>query len=95
MFGKCFQVKPCLLLHPIEWLCSVIDTATGFQKKTNIAVSKLTVFDKDLSSHHELKHDLVTFEETTIDVSVDLHSQAIYNVFYSLLSKLGFLRVDD
>jgi hypothetical protein len=37
----------------------------------------------------------VTFEETTIDVSVDLHSQAIYNVFYSLLSKLGFLRVDD
>lgn len=31
MLGECLQVKPSLLLHPVEWFGTVIDTTTSFQ----------------------------------------------------------------
>lgn len=38
VLGKGLQVQPLLLLHPVEWFGSVIDTTTGFEKETNIAI---------------------------------------------------------
>jgi hypothetical protein len=81
-----FKVEPSLLLHPLEWLASIIDTTTCFKEKTYICWGKSAILNEDLSSHHEFEGDLVSLEETSVNVSVGSSSEPVDNDLNSVLN---------
>ena len=90
VFGKSFEVQPCFLLHPVEWLISIFNTSTTFKEHADISVGKFTFFDKNLSGHHKFESNLVVCKETSIDVSVNFFSEFIGDIIDSLLNELSF-----
>lgn len=84
-----------LLLHPAEWLGPVVDTTTSFQEEANISVGKLSFLDEDLGGHEQFEHDLVTLEQTSVDVPVHRHGEARDNVLHTNLWQLILLGVND
>jgi len=90
VFGKSFEVQPCLLLHPVEWLISIFNTSTTFKEHANISVCKFTFFDKNLGGHHKFESNLVVCEKTSIDVSINFFSEFIGDIVDSLLNELSF-----
>ena len=87
------NVEPHLLVHPVELLIPVVDTRAGLEKHVHIALVKHACLDQDLQAHHELEGDLISFEETSIDVSVHLVGHAVNNVGNTVLNELGLGRL--
>ena len=93
VLGKSFQVQPDLLCHPRgERIVSVIDTTTCFKEETDISASKLTSFDQDLSGHHKFEGNLISLEETSVNIPVNLSVHPCDDVRNSFLNKLCFWR---
>lgn len=93
MFGESDDVEPHLLIHPVVFLVTVIDTGTSFKEDTNISRCKDTSLDEDLEAHHQLESNLVSFEKTSVNVSVNLASQSLNDILYTVLDKLCLSRV--
>jgi hypothetical protein len=79
VLGQGFKVEPSLLLHPLEWLASVIDTTTGFKEETYIGWGESTILNEDLGGHHEFEGDLISLEEASVNVSVGSSSEPVDN----------------
>jgi hypothetical protein len=67
-----FQVKPLLRVEPRDKFLLIVDTTTGLKEHVNVSIGKLSVLDQYLEAHHQLEHNFVLLEDTSIDVSVDL-----------------------
>jgi len=83
------------LVHPVVLLVTVIDTGTSLKEDTNISTGEDSSLDKNLEGHKQLEGNLVSFEETSVNVSVDFLGESLDNVVNTVLDKLGLGRVRD
>jgi hypothetical protein len=79
------------LVHPVVFLVSIIDTCTSLEEDTDVCSCKNTGFDQDLEGHHELESYLVSFEETSVNVSVNLLCESLDNILDTILDELSLL----
>lgn len=87
---ECDHVEPDLIAHPSERLGAFtldVQGRTALQENVHVAVGQFFSGDQDLEANHQDISNLVTLEETTIDVLVDMEGQ----VFDDLLHTLGRL----
>jgi hypothetical protein len=89
VLGKSNNVEPYLLVHPVVLLVTVIDTGTSLEEDTDVCVGKNISLDEDLECHHQLEGSLVSFEETSVDVSVHLLGQSLDNVLHTIFDELS------
>lgn len=89
MLWQSFKIKPSFLVHPVEWLVSIIDTSTWLKEYINVSVGKLAFFNQDLKAHHKFECDLISFEKSSIDISIHLHSKPFSNIVDSIFDKLS------
>ena len=85
MDADSLKVQPGLLIEPANHLLLVVYTTTGLEEHVDVSIGKLSILNQDLEAHHELKHDLVLLEDTSVDVSVDLAGQLMSNICYTIL----------
>jgi len=90
VFGEGDHVEPCLLVHPVDSPVSVVHTCSGFEEDSNIGAGELASLDHDLEGHLELEGDLVSFEKTSLDVSVHPTGHPLDDVGHTILYQLSF-----
>lgn len=94
VLGEGLQVQPDFLLHPrSEWIVSVIDTTTSFEEETYISRCEFIVLDQDLGGHQEFESNLISFEQSSVDVSIDSSVHPYNDVVNSLLWKWSLRRL--
>ena len=90
-----FQVQPGLLIHPIEYLISIVNTTACFQEHADISTSKSSIFYQNLGGHHQFEGNLIIFKETPIDVPIHFYCQHLSYIVDSIFGQLSFCRVFD
>jgi hypothetical protein len=94
VLGESLQVQPDFLLHPRgEWIVSVIDTTTSFEEETYISRCEFVILDQDLGGHQEFESNLISFEQSSVDVSIDSSVHPYNDVVNSLLWKWSLRRL--
>ena len=92
---KCQYVEPNLLLHPVELLVSIVDTSSSFKEHASITSVQSTTLHEDFEADHKFEGRLISFEETTIFISVHSQSHALNDVLHAVLYKLSFWTIVD
>jgi hypothetical protein len=85
--GESLEILYGGILEPRNLLL-VSERITGLEEQSNVLVVDLTSLNHDFETHHHLKSHLVRFEETSVDVSVNLVGKRSDDVFHALLDSL-------
>ena len=81
------------MLHPGEDLVGVVNTSTHFEEEANISLGEFAILDENLGAHHEFESNLITLEETSVDIPVNSVGKALSDVVDSVFDEVRFWRV--
>ena len=88
VFGQGEHVKVHLVVHPANLLVTVVNTRTSLQHQVHVSHGQLLRLDQNLQAHQQFEHSLVSFEQTTVNVSVDLAGHPFDDVGDTIFDKL-------
>ena len=94
MSGESLEILYGGILEPRNFLL-VSERSTGLEEQSNVLAVDLASLNHDLETHHHLKSHLVRFEETSVDVSVNLVGKRLDDVFHALFDSLRLVSLVD
>ena len=94
MSGQLNYVKPGLLrefLQRFGFLCLGIQGVSSLQEHGDIGRANCSFGCEDLETNHEHKGGLVSLEETSVHVVVNMECEELYDNFHSFRGQLGLV----